>query len=162
MGYGKLWNGQKSQKHLEKTVKYKNNRCTIGNLWKENQPPLPFNKPLALSRFSCLGKKIRAKPWTYKSKYKETINDYINIGHAVTLLQEKPKNVTTTTNYVWQHSIVNIGKPEKARVVFDAAAEFQNTSLNKKLLKDSDYRNNLVGILLRLHREKFAVMGDIE
>ena len=42
---------QKTLKHLENTVEYKNNRYTVGNLWRENQPSLPFNKPLALSTY---------------------------------------------------------------------------------------------------------------
>ena len=46
--------------------------------------------------------------------------------------------------------------------MFDAAAEFQNTSLNKNLLKGPDYLNSLVSILLRFLRNKFAVMADIE
>ena len=47
--------------------------------------------------------------------------------------------------------------------MFDAAAEFQKTSLNKNLLKGSDYLSSLVGILLRFfHRDKFAVMTHIE
>ena len=46
--------------------------------------------------------------------------------------------------------------------MFDTAAEFQNTSLNKNLLKVLDYLNSLVGILLRFRRDKFAVMADVE
>ena len=46
--------------------------------------------------------------------------------------------------------------------MFDAAAEFQNTSLSKNLLKGPGYLNSLVGILPRFHREKLAVMADME
>ena len=63
-------------------------------------------------------------------------------------MQEKSKNVTPFTNYVPHHGIVNITKPGKVRVVFDAAAEFQNNSLNKNLLKCPDCLNSFVGILL--------------
>ena len=46
--------------------------------------------------------------------------------------------------------------------MFNASAKLQNTSLNKNLLICADYLNNMVGILLRFFREKFAVMADIE
>ena len=49
---------QRALKNLENTVEYKNNRYTVGNVLKENQPSLPFKKPLALSRFSSLEKKF--------------------------------------------------------------------------------------------------------
>ena len=66
----------------------------------------------------------------FANKYKETINEYLKIGHAVKLRQEKSKNVTPITNYVLHHGVININKPGEVRVMFDAAAEFQNTSLN--------------------------------
>ena len=69
------------QEHIENTVEYKNNRYTVENLWKENQPSLPFNKELALSRVSYLEKKIERNP-QFANKCNETINDYVNKGHA--------------------------------------------------------------------------------
>ena len=152
---------QRALKHLENTVEYKNNRYTVRNLWKENQPSLPFSKSVALSRFSSLEKKFERDP-EFANKYKETINEYVNKGHAVRLTQENSKNVTPITNYVPHHGVVNSNKPGKVRVVFDVAAQFQNTSLNKNLLKGPDYLNSLVGILLRFRRDKFAAMADIE
>ena len=65
-------------------VEYKNNRFTVRNLWKENQPSLQFNKSLALSRFSSLEKKFEQNP-EFTNKYKDTINDYVNKNHAVKL-----------------------------------------------------------------------------
>ena len=72
---------------------------------------------LALSRFSSLEKKFERNP-EFANKYKETINDYVNKGHAVKLSQEKSKNVKRITNYVPHHGVVNINKPGKVRVVF--------------------------------------------
>ena len=58
--------------------------------------------------------------------------------------------------------MVNINKPGKVRVVFDADATYNSTSLNKSLLKGPDLLNNLVGVLTRFHMRRYAVMGDIE
>ena len=49
-------------------------------------------------------------------------------------------------NYVPHHGVTNVSKPGKVRVVFDAAAQFDKTSLNEKLLKGPDSLNNLIGI----------------
>ena len=43
-------------------------------------------------------------------------------------LKLEGKLQTPTTNYVPHHGVVNSNKPEKVRVLFDAAAKFQDTS----------------------------------
>ena len=78
------------------------------------------------------------------------------------LSQEKSKSVTPITNYVPHHRVVDINKPGKVRVTFDAAAGFQDISLNENLLKNPAYLDSLFGILLRFCRDKFAVIADIE
>ena len=60
------------------------------------------------------------------------------------------------------HPVTHPQKPEKARIVFDCAAKFQNTSLNDQLLQGPDYTNSLVGVLLRFRQERVAVMADVE
>ena len=57
---------------------------------------------------------------------------------------------------------MNPKKPEKFRIVFDCAAEFNGTSLNKEVLKGPDFMNKLLGVLLRFRENRIAVMGDIE
>ena len=70
--------------------------------------------------------------------------------------------MTSITNYIPHHRVTNVNKPGKLRVVYNEAVEFNNTSLNKNLLKGLDLLNNLIGILLHFHRERYAVMADIE
>ena len=64
------------------------------------------------------------------------------------------------TNYMLHHSVTNISKPGKVRVVFDAAGQFHKTRLNEKLLKGLDYLNELIGVLLRFRRELYVVISD--
>ena len=48
------------------------------------------------------------------------------------------------TNYLPHHGVTNVNKPGKVCVVFDAAAQFDETYLNEKLLKGPDYLNKLI------------------
>lgn len=57
--------------------------------------------------------------------------------------------------------MVNPHKPNKVKVVFDAAAEFRGVSLNKKLLRGPNYLASQVGLLLRFQRQPVAISGDI-
>ena len=51
---------------------------------------------------------------------------------------------------------------DKIRTVFDCAAQYDGTSLNKELLTGPDLTNSLVGVLMRFRLERIPVMGDIE
>ena len=56
----------------------------------------------------------------------------------------------------------NINKPNTIRVVFDASAKFNGTSLNDRLYHGPDLTNNLVGVLIRFRQEKIAFTADKE
>ena len=47
-------------------------------------------------------------------------------------------------------------------MVFDAAAEFKGTCLNKQLLTGPDFLQELPGILIRFREKSVAIVGDIE
>ena len=101
-----------------------------------------------MSRFHSLEKKFKQHP-EFVEKYKTTVNDSINKGHAVKLSPQEAKHRSPVRNYVPHQGVTNINKPGKVRVFYDAAAPFAKTCLNEKLLKGPDYLNKLIGILLR-------------
>ena len=131
----------------------------MGLLWRDEFPNLPNNRSLALSRFLSLEKKFKNNPEFHK-QYQKTIKEYIEKGHATNIKDEI--NTNNVINYLPHHGVVNINKPSKVRVVFDAGATYNSTSLNKSLLKGPDLLNNLVGVLTRFRMGRYAVMGDIE
>ena len=53
-------------------------------------------------------------------------------------------------------------RKKKPRVVFDCAATFGGTSLNKELLQGPDLTNTLLGVLLRFRQGPIAFMTGIE
>ena len=50
----------------------------------------------------------------------------------------------------------------KVRVVYDAAARFEGTALNKELLQGPQLNNSLVGVLMRFRKNEIAEASDIE
>ena len=61
--------------------------------------------------------------------------------------EEIEKNKLMTW-YLPPHPDFNEHKPNKIRIVFDAAAEHAGVSLNKALITGPDLLNNLAGVLL--------------
>ena len=117
---------------LENTVQFVDNHYSVGLLWKENKPTLPYNKSLALSRFHSLEKKFKQHP-EFTEKYKNTANDYISKGHEVKLSPKGAKYCSPVTNHVPHHGVTNVNKLGKVRVVFYAASQFDKICLNEKL-----------------------------
>ena len=115
---------------------------------KDDKPILPYNRTMAISRMLSLERKFEKQP-SLKSKYVETINEYIEKRHASKL----PHKVTKKE----QSEIINY-----IRVVFDAGARYENISLDEKLYKGPGLLNSLVGTLLRFRQGKYSVMANIE
>ena len=144
---------------LEKTVTKVDGHYLLGLLWRDEFPNLPNNRSLALSHFLSLEKKFQNNPEFHK-QYQETVKEYIEKRHATKVKEEN--NTKNFINYLPHPGVVNINKPGKIRVVFDAGATYNSTSLNKSLLKGPDLLNNLVGVFLCFRIGCYAVMGDIE
>ena len=76
-------------------------------------------------------------------KFQKTVNECINKGH-VTKIKTVKQNTNIIINYIPNHGVTSINKPDKPRVVFNAEATYDSTSLNKSLLKEPDLLNDLV------------------
>ena len=61
----------------------------------------------------------------------------------------EPKSNSEITNYIPHHGVLNINKPGKVQVAFNASAKLHNTSHNDNLLPWVDFLNNLISVLLR-------------
>ena len=95
-------------------------------------------------------------------KYRTTMNDYIQNGHAEMVPEEE---LNTRDRPVWflpHHPVIHPLKPDKVRVVYDCAAKFGQTSLNQQLLQGPDQTNQLVGVLSRFRQETVGMVADIE
>ena len=69
------------------------------------------------------------------------------------------ETTSNITHCIPHHFALNPDKLDKIRVV---TAKYQNVSLNANLLKGPDLLKNLVSILIKFRKEKYAVSVDIE
>ena len=67
------------------------------------------------------------------------MKDHINKGYASKLSLEKLKQIPSQTSCIACPAVKGIYKPGKMRVVFDAGAKFQSTSLSENFCKGRTY-----------------------
>lgn len=90
------------------------------------------------------------------------MNEHISKGFTQTLSPEEAAIETSYTWYLPHHLVINPNKPAKLRIVFDAAAEFETTSLNKKFIQGPDMTKSMVGVLLRFRHGEVGLAADVK
>ena len=147
---------------LTKTAKLNDDdHYETGLLWRKDDIQLPNNRRETERRLQSLRRKFHRDP-NLGDKYRATMEDYIAKGYAPKLSDKEASKSGPRTWYLPHFAVTSSNKPNKVRIVFDAAAEHGGTSLNNNLLQGPDYRNNLVGVLWRFREENVALVGDIE
>ena len=130
-------------------------------LWSPENVRLPNNYNMALKRFNFLKRRLQKDTKLYQ-KYKEAITSYLKNEYARKLSKKEVDGLSRRTWYLLHHPVFNENKPNKMRIAFDAAGEYDGISLKKALLTSPDLLSNLVGVLLRFRNHKFAIAADIE
>ena len=120
---------------LSSTTKVEGARYEVGLLWRNEDPILPNNRPRAEMRLQQLKKWFLRDP-TFASQYEAVRNDYIEKGYAVKLSEEEAASTSDHTWYLPHHVVVS-----KVRVVYNVAAVWGGTSLNKNLLQGPQLNN---------------------
>ena len=79
-------------------------------------------------------------------------------------VEEVPETEIFTANPTWYLPIFDVTHPkkQKIRLVYDASARYQDTSLNDSLMSGPDLNNHLRGVLLRFREKPVAFTADIE
>ena len=146
---------------MEDTTKLVDGRYETGLLWKREDVQLPDNRVMAVKRLESLEKGLMRQPEKAK-QYQKIIQGYLDLGFARKLRSEELMQYSPRRWYLPHHGISNPNKPGKLRLVFDAAASYEGTSLNDELLTGPDMLLSLPGVLLRFREESIALVGDIE
>lgn len=144
---------------MESTTKYVNGRYETGLIWKYDDIQIPQSYSMAKRRLCCLERRLLKDPDMAKKLHRE-IESYISKGYAVKLDENDVKSRSSSW-YLPIFLVKNPNKPEKIRLVWDAAAKTGNVSLNSLLLKGPDLLSSLPGILCRFRQRKIGITGDI-
>ena len=144
----------KAENVMKDSCKFVDGHYQMRVPWKEGCPNLPNNRTMALSRLRSLGRRLVRDNELFV-KYRDKIRELISLGHAVPVSDERDEDQNKTW-YIPHHCTKG-----KFRIVFDCAAQFGGTSLNKQILQGPDNANNLIGVLTRFRKHSVAVVGDI-
>ena len=146
---------------MEKTLKMVDGHFQVALPWRHDPPFLPNNRIVAERRGFLLKKRLIKDEALYE-KYKTTMTDYIENGHAQKVPKEELEVKDRPVWYLPHHPVTHPLKPDKVRVVYDCAAKFGQTSLNHQLLQGPDQTSQLVGVLSRFRQETVGMVADIE
>ena len=142
---------------LRKTSKYKGNHWEVGLIWKVDNIKIPNSRPTALRRLHLLERKLD-RDKNYAAKYYREMERLFE-NHFAKLAEKSPSG-----NRVWylpHFGVENVNKPDKVRLVFDAAAKSAGVSFNDLLLTGPDLLRNLLGVIMRFRQKPYAIKADM-
>lgn len=144
-------------KILHDTSSHNGKAWEIGLLWKEDHAPSVNGLSTAQRRLKLLERRLDRDP-EYAQLYYKEMQRFLDKGYASKVEE------TTERSRIWylpHFGVRNINKPNKVRLVFDAAAKTAGISLNDQLVSGPDLLQSLPGILLRFRQFAIAVKADI-
>lgn len=142
---------------IQNTVHTEEGRYETSLLWKKEDFTFPDNYENTLKRLYGIEKKLDRDP-KLKEKYTEQMEALITKKYAEPAPKEKTPGKTW---YLPHFAVINPMKPDKLRVVHDAAAKTKGVALNDALLKGPDLLQSLPGVMMRFRQHKIAVTADI-
>lgn len=146
---------------LNRTTKYHGTYYETGLLWADDDPQMPNSYDMALKRFENLERKL-SKDVNLHQKYKDAVNDFFVKGYARILSSEECASVVGKEWYLPHFAVLNPNKPNKVRVVMDAAATVNRQSFNSHMLKGPDLTRSLMSILFQFRQYPVAMCADIK
>ena len=143
---------EETRKHM----KINNGRFVMPLPWKKNVSALEENLRYAKKRLECTTKRLRREPELLVN-YQNIIKEYEKKGYIRRI------DTDVNCNYFIPH--FPILRPDKettkVRIVFDASALCNGTSLNSKLFPGPKLQAKIFDVLLRFRQYKYAVTCDI-
>lgn len=149
-----------AMQHFENNTIVKSNRYQVSLPFSETPPPVKNNYVQALR---CLesSEQRRAKNGSLDKAYKKAMNEYFDNGHAHVV---PPWEATKSTDvfYLPHSSVINESLILKSvRIVFNASAIFQGSSLYEFTLVGPKLQKYIVDILTKVRSKPIVVAGDI-
>ncbi|XP_036322198.1 uncharacterized protein LOC118736217 [Rhagoletis pomonella] len=145
---------------LEKCVTRTGDHFTTRLLWRSDNIVLPNNFESAMRRLVCFEKKLN-KDDDLKNRVNSLINRMEQKQYIRKLSDNEINQDFKRKWYLPIFAVNNPNKPNKTRVVWDAAAEHQGRSLNCCLEKGPDLQRPLIHVLFNFRIGKIGIRGDI-
>ncbi|KAJ8038757.1 hypothetical protein HOLleu_16272 [Holothuria leucospilota] len=146
---------------VKSTLVYKNGRYQVGVQWKGECNDLPDNKEMAIKRLENTERRLISNP-VLGQAYSDVLNKYIEKGF-IQKTETSESNSEGGKWYLPHFPVVRTDKTTtKTRVVFDASAKVQGTSLNDKIYQGPKLQRELSDVLIRFRKDPVAVVCDVE
>ena len=145
-----LWSthGRKDDRHFQFPIPFRHTDLHLPNNW-----------CMASKRLASLKCRLR-RDEALRRRYSDEMRVLLDEGYAEPVEQrEGPEGRIW---YLPHHPVFNPNKPDKTRIVFDCAAQYQGISLNSEVSQGPPLMNEMLGILLRFRQGAIAVAADIE
>lgn len=144
---------------FKSTVKRNRDRYEVGLPWREDDIVMPPSYDQARRRLVAIESKMD-KSTEFKERYTAQMNNMFEKCYA-----EESLDTDTESQRLWylpHFAVINVNKPGKLRLVFDAAAKSNGVCLNDALLEGPDLLRDLAGMLFRFRERAIAVTADIK
>jgi hypothetical protein len=122
-------------------------------IWKEGEPDLVNNRPMAANRFQSLLRRFQREP-NLERDYEMTMQKTLDQGYA-----SRVQDPADEKYFLAHHGVY---KGVKLRIVFDAAASFKGKSLNDAMLSGPALQPALAAVVTCFRRHEIAWASDIE
>ncbi len=124
---------EKALEILASTIRHIGERYEVGLPWKSCSVELPNNRSSALRRLYATEARFRVDV-TFGKRYTSSIETYMTLGFARRLTLAELEGPRGRTWYLAHFLVESPSKPDKPRLVFDAASRHQGVSLNDALI----------------------------
>ena len=145
---------------FERWISFKDGRYEVALPWKETHGALPSNYELSLKRLTGLLRRLRQLPDVFQ-QYDKVIREQLDKGIVEIVSDKAIQN--SLVHYLLHHPVVREDKSTtKLRIVYDASAKSNGSSLNDCLYAGPKFGQSIMDILLRFRTHRVALAADIE
>ncbi|XP_039439556.1 uncharacterized protein LOC120420555 [Culex pipiens pallens] len=143
------------------TTKRVGERFETGLLWREDERKFPDSYPMAVRRMKALDRKLEKNP-ELRENVCQQIEDYQTKGYAHKITDAELSETPNEAAWYLPLNVVVNPRKKKVRLVWDAAATVNGTSLNTELLKGPDMLVPLLRVINHFRERPIAIGGDIQ
>ncbi|XP_064637074.1 uncharacterized protein LOC135493581 [Lineus longissimus] len=146
----------------KESLKVVEDRYQIDVPWKGDQAPsMPGSREMAEKRLVSTERKL-LKDKEIAQSYQNVITQYLEKGYVKKIPDGEDRTAEENTWYLPHFAVVRPDKATtKTRIVFDASAKSNGTSLNDKIHQGPKLQLELFDVLLRFRQKPIALVCDI-